>query len=556
MEAMKIVARFISENRNCKVIYNNNGEASADIINGVIRIPRIAEMNYEQLMRLRLFTYHEAGHIIETRMQKDDIPTNKTLFMIHNAVEDVRMELALYHRQPGTSEVFEWGVDYFNKKNGAAFAEGKHKDSPLWEALCAMEFVSRSRVLTWKLSPAAQWYYDIANPIFAKVSTCKNAMDTLEVAKEIYELLKTSVEEEMKDGSSSYANPNATPKPASLTEETSGEVLDRAMQDAKDFIDQQLKEEIEQIAAAAPPGDETYTACTDSDKIEIPPIKPGYGERYAEHRASMNGIIAAMSRNLEQALRTLTACQKRGHLETGKIDMRRLASIGKNLSKNIFYQLRPGEKLDTAVVMCIDESGSMSKYAEIQLLVIALSETLSKIGVPFEIYGATTVFGQGSTPPLNGFTRTNPIVYNLYKTFGENWEQVKERILNVSSRKHHVDGEVVQFCGLRLAGRREKRKIIFSLSDGAPCSGQEKEDDGKPNQRKMRDELGDNLIRVCKNLRGSGIEVYGFGIGTHSPEKFYGVENFLYLENSSEMGDTFFRKFSDIITKGRYRVGT
>lgn len=559
MEAMKVVARFIAEDPNCKVEYNNQGVAMANMEKKTIFIPRIGEMNYEELMKLRRWTYHEAGHIIETQLTKKDEAAlsdgknlNKVLHGLWNAVEDVRMELALYKRQPGIPEVFEWGMDYNNKKNGALFTEGfTDKRGKLWEAECAMMFTARNRVPSWTMGPEAQWYFDTGMPIFKKVKNAKNASDSLKIAKEIYELLKTRLKEEQekkkeekekdKEGDDGEEQKIPLPDndnefPGDLDEEDVEEVLKKAIEGGKDF-NEQLKEEIEKLAKERPFNG--YTACTDNDEFLVPQI--GDHDSYTRLRMKMNSSISGMCRNLEQALRSMMNSRRFTHLDHGKVDMKKLTAIGKNLSRQVFYRLQPGDKLDTAVVMCIDESGSMDNYGQVQLLVIALSETLTKIGVPFEIFGASTKYGQGNAPNLNGFTRTNPITYRIYKTFGEHWERVKERTLSIYARHHHIDGEVVQFSGMRLAGRLEKRKIVFSLSDGSPCGGQS-----------MDSELGSNLIRVCNRLRLSGTEVYGFGIGTEAPSDYYGKENFVYLEDAEKMSETFFRNFASIITKGRY----
>ena len=51
--------------------------------------------------------------------------------------------------------------------------------------------------------------------------------------------------------------------------------------------------------------------------------------------------------------------------------------------------------------------------------------------------------------------------------------------------------------------------------------------------------------------RQNGAEVYAFGIGTDEPEKFYGKENFVYIENSNEINGAFFRRVSEILAGKR-----
>ena len=256
-----------------------------------------------------------------------------------------------------------------------------------------------------------------------------------------------------------------------------------------------------------------------------------------------------MSRALEQALRSLARVRKNSYLEHGKIDMRRLTVIAKSMSKKVFFEKKNGEALNTAVSIVIDESGSMSNcHLQMQLLALALGETLDKIGVPFEIIGASTMGRGFGMTNLEGFTRTNPIRWKIYKVFGENWNAVKERVTHIHHYNNHIDGEVVQFAASRLATRPERRKVILSLSDGEPCGGQGNDP-----------EMAANLIRVCERCRKSGIEVYGFGVGTESPKAYYGQKNFIFLPKSGDasgldMSLPFFVSLAQIITQGKVKV--
>jgi cobalamin biosynthesis protein CobT len=101
---------------------------------------------------------------------------------------------------------------------------------------------------------------------------------------------------------------------------------------------------------------------------------------------------------------------------------------------------------------------------------------------------------------------------------------------------HNVDGEVVEYTASLLAERKESRKIVISLSDGAPCCGQG-----------MDGELCDHLTSVCSDIRKSGMEVYGFGIETDDPRKFYGDDFFLRVD---KMDEKFATELAKILTNG------
>lgn len=602
MDAMKVVASFISEDSRCKVVYNDDGRACADIEKRVIYIPRMGKLSEEDTMLMRTFIYHEGGHIIETELTAKNSPQNKVIFKIFNALEDVRMERLMSKKHLGCEKVFQWSGEYFNKKNGAMFSSGKC-DSPLFEALSAMMFVNASHTPSWTLSKKAQEYFDLAYPIFNKVREAECAKDCVDLAEKIYKLLKEEIEKkssseeqseenkESNDGSSSHGKESgensengskdssekkfsdSQPKrnqdkkedgkdskqkknvkednsqAESKSEESEKKSEDGKSKDAesileddiKDYVDniEKVREEIQKLAKESVRGE--YTADTSRDVFEVPSGGLHLRPEYEKLKSNVNTAILGMSRTLEQALRTFARVRKNPHLEHGRIDMRQLVKIGKSLSTKVFYDRKKGQALDTAVTIIVDESGSMYHIMEkIKLLTISLCETLNSIGVPFEVYGS-------STPPTESvdlgsrFTRSIPILFNIYKTFGENWESVRERILNLHARSQNIDGEFVQFAIKRVQTRREKRKVVFSLTDGCPSCG-------------YKDELLCNhLEEVCKSARQQNVEVYGFGLGTNLPKRFYGADRFIYLESIREMNEKFFHTFAEIITQGKFK---
>jgi cobalamin biosynthesis protein CobT len=311
-------------------------------------------------------------------------------------------------------------------------------------------------------------------------------------------------------------------------------------QDQREILNERLGELFDKLS----PADKDYLACRDNDIHRVPTEGVNDKATFVERRNQIGAGVSAMTRALEQALRSMAKCRKDPYLRQGKIDKKRLVAITKSLSKEVFFKIRPGIDLDVAVEILVDESGSMGNFLDVQKVAMAIGEALSQIGIPFEIMGATTQFlGGYSIPSLNGLTRTNPIVYNHYKGFGENWVAVRHRIIHTSADKHNVDGEFVEYAAYRLAARKESRKVIFSLSDGEPCAGHDNDS-----------LMGKNLKDVCNRIRKNGMEVYGFGIGTQAPESFYGKRHFVYLDKPDQMGQDFIRKFADVITDGKVNV--
>ncbi len=56
-----------------------------------------------------------------------------------------------------------------------------------------------------------------------------------------------------------------------------------------------------------------------------------------------------------------------------------------------------------------------------------------------------------------------------------------------------------------------------------------------------------HLVRACEKARNQGVEVYGWGINTYGPQRYYGKENFIFLDKSEGMSKIFFRNLAKII---------
>jgi cobalamin biosynthesis protein CobT len=322
---------------------------------------------------------------------------------------------------------------------------------------------------------------------------------------------------------------------ARLAREAEGQDLNER---ANDEIAKALKD-VEQS------GQQLYTSRRDVDEHRTPNGGEIEKQQFAKVCDKMQNEVAAMTMALEQALRALTRCRKDQFMRSGRLDNSRMVEIAKNLSKEIFYQTRKGKELSTAVAIIIDQSGSMGCYAEIRDLTILLGECLSRLDIPFEVIGTTTKYecGDRGLPARDGFTRTNPIVYDHFKNFEEQWMVVRQRMMHLGSFKHNIDGEAVEYAAKRVSMRPETRKIVFSLCDGCPCGGQHNDSD-----------LGQNIVNVSKNARKAGIEIYGVGIGTEAPASYYGAENFIELNDGEGKGQQFVTAFAKILTNGQVKV--
>ena len=196
--AMRAVAPWIANDRDVKIKYHGGTRVSADIFKKIINIPRFGTLDNDSLMKYRAWLYHESGHIKETKLEKEEYPKKKAFHKIFNAVEDIRMQRRIAGQFPGADIAFRFATVFYNKEIGKKAADGK-VNTPLWEALSAMEFTADGFVPAWKLSDKAQKYFDLTYSIFSEVGVAKSARDSVAIAERIYELLKSEKQKEKQE---------------------------------------------------------------------------------------------------------------------------------------------------------------------------------------------------------------------------------------------------------------------------------------------------------------------------------------------------------------------
>ena len=300
-------------------------------------------------------------------------------------------------------------------------------------------------------------------------------------------------------------------------------------------LEEELAKKLEKIMEDSKNISSGYTSFTGNDKVvRSPENKNGYEDA----RKKISSVVGQLSNYTEDAIKALSRVQYQRNLEHGKIDRRKLASLSKSLTKKVFYKTKPGIDLNTAVTIMIDESGSIGSMCyQLRSLAIAFSEVFSKLNINFEVLGFTTDCYAAKFDAPAGVTRTVPMKIIEHKTFGETYQQAKYRLGSINSEECNIDGESILFAYKRIAKEKVNRRIIFVLSDGMPNQGW--------NGRNISKHLSDTV----KFVRENGTEIYGFGIGTNAPERFYGKENFLYLKDISELGTAFFRRFKEIVAR-------
>ncbi|RYD94890.1 MAG: cobaltochelatase subunit CobT, partial [Sphingomonadales bacterium] len=196
-------------------------------------------------------------------------------------------------------------------------------------------------------------------------------------------------------------------------------------------------------------------------------------------------LQSAVTKLANRLQRRLMAQQNRSwdfDQEEGILDAARLARVIVNPMLSLSYKHeRDTEFKDTVVTLLIDNSGSM-RGRPISIAAICgdiLARTLERCGVKTEILGFTTRAWKGGQsreawlaagrPPLPG--RLNDLRHIIYKKADEPWRRARKSLglmMREGLLKENIDGEALLWAHNRMIGRREERKILMVISDGAP----------------------------------------------------------------------------------------
>ena len=169
-------------------------------------------------------------------------------------------------------------------------------------------------------------------------------------------------------------------------------------------------------------------------------------------------------------------------LEEGLLDSSKLTRIIIDPQNSLsFKKEKDLEFKDTVVTLLIDNSGSM-RGRPITIAAICadiLSRTLERCSVKVEILGFTTKNWKGGksreewnnkNKPKNP-GRLNDLRHIIYKSADTHWRQSKNNLglmLKEGLLKENIDGEAISWAFNRLKKRKEERKILMVISDGAP----------------------------------------------------------------------------------------
>ena len=226
--------------------------------------------------------------------------------------------------------------------------------------------------------------------------------------------------------------------------------------------------------------------------------------------------------------------EERDYKTSGRIAPKRLMR-GVVTSRLYSKIAEPSGKSDIAIMLLIDESGSMRgcgssripKFQEAKKAAIVLSEVAENLQIPLSVIGFSADNGADATH------------YHYINWKNNRTERLK--LLNISARSNNFDGYSIRYAHKLLKKRKEKHRLLVVMSDGEPaCSVY-------CGSKGIIDTA--NAIKKAKKT----VDVLGVGLGickgdVPTYETMYG-KDFLLISNPSDLAVGLCNKLRKIVKK-------
>ena len=274
---------------------------------------------------------------------------------------------------------------------------------------------------------------------------------------------------------------------------------------------------------------------------------------------NLQNVVSKLANKLQ---RQLLAKQNRSwefNLEEGMLDASKLSRVIIDPFHSLSYKMeKETEFKDTIVTLLIDNSGSM-RGRPISVAAICadiLSRTLERCSVKVEILGFTTKNWKGGksrekwnseNKPTNP-GRLNDLRHVVYKAADKPWRQSKKNLglmLKEGLLKENIDGEALLWAFKRIAIRKEERKILMVISDGAPV-------DDSTLSVNSGDYLEKHLKQTVKWIEeNSKVEILAVGIG-HDVTRYY--KKAIKIADVQELGDVMINQLTKLFSEKNYKT--
>ncbi len=267
-----------------------------------------------------------------------------------------------------------------------------------------------------------------------------------------------------------------------------------------------------------------------------------------------------ISRLANKLQRKLLAKQNRSwefDLEEGVLDTSKLTRVIIDPFNSLsFKKEKETDFKDTLVTILIDNSGSMrgKPISVASICADILSKTLERCSVKVEVLGFTTKHWKGGSsrelwsnnnkPKFPG--RLNDLRHIIYKSADIPWRQSKKNMglmLKEGLLKENIDGEALKWAYNKMSKRKEERKILMVISDGAPV-------DDSTLSTNMSDYLETDLKNTVEAIeKFSDVELLAIGIG-HDVTRYY--KKAVKITDVQDLGDAMINQLTDLFSDNTF----
>ena len=542
--------------------------------------------NKNDFIRLRAET--DSGALKKKFSNKEifnkNLPTNPSCKSLYNITEKIRYEVLGGKMLKGVGKNLN---ENYNQKISSLHKDQlkSKEDVPVTEAF---ELYMLKKFFNLKLNSTSSkmlsfWEKDFSSSIDKHIDFLSNNLeDQNNYSLKFSEILESmdvfisnneenNENEDEKDNDQDNKSENSDDSQSDGREEENKQDESQASLDAGfDLSDQQMNEQLEDS--------DSLKESTESvlQKININNIDQEYQIFTSEFDEIAKAEILEdiketqkLRKNLDQQLigfqdlitklanklqRQLLAKQNRAwefDLEEGLLDSSKLTRIIMDPYNSLsFMKEKDLDFKDTIVTLLIDNSGSMRgrPITIAALCADILSRTLERCSVRVEVLGFTTKNWKGGksreswtkkNKPKNP-GRLNDLRHIIYKGADTQWRQAKNNIglmLKEGLLKENIDGEAISWAYNRIKKRKEERKILMVISDGAPV-------DDSTLSVNSGDFLEKHLKKMVKFIENkSDVEILAIGIG-HDVSRYYNKA--IKITDVHELGDVMISQLSGL----------
>jgi len=585
--AVSSAVKAISENFDLEIKFDNSNSSKKNSLS----LPEVANLkSLQDFTNLRAFADSEALKIKynNSKIYNKNKPTGSMARTLYAIAEKIRYEKIGSNKLKGVKNNIV--QCYENKFRNKKVEEIKtDSDVPITDAF---ELYLRTHFFNLKQNKATKktlsyWKELFDKNLSSKLKQLNNCIEDQETFSQLVadlienldfddsESKEKQEEKETEDNSSSSSENNKEDDNLSQKEENSHENSDLKIPDMntesleeRDDTDQFIEKEVSVKPRSANKNylqqkykvfTSKYDEIKKAEELENEDEIIRLRKNLDQQLLNLQSLVAKLANKLQ---RQLLAKQNRSwefDLEEGMLDASKLSRVIIDPFHSLSYKMeKETEFKDTVVTILIDNSGSM-RGRPISVAAICadiLSRTLERCSVKVEILGFTTKNWKGGqsrdmwnaeNKPSNP-GRLNDLRHIIYKSADKPWRQSKKNLglmLKEGLLKENIDGEALLWAFKRITSRKEERKILMIISDGAPV-------DDSTLSVNSGDYLEKHLKQTVKWIEeSSNVEILAVGIG-HDVTRYY--KRAIKITDVQELGDVMVNQLTKLFSEKKNKT--